>query len=255
MTAQATEAKTELYETKKELKISLFHHKAEMRKMSDLMRAKDKDNAETIRHLQAEIASLKVVSNGDPIPGSKKRNQVVPGTSLSNSLVAARSSRKEKTKKTGSSKVSQPMIPARNKTTRANFGGRKSPSSSTGTPSTGAPDDDLWGHDGFFAMHGSSLPNSPPPIGESKYLSRKQSYKQKNSRAKKSLPRDSMKSKNNSNLRVVSPDSSQTVSRNFSTSSLKEALNKKSTNDVSIRRSSLAAAASKKSSLASKANM
>jgi len=245
MAVQATEAKKNLYETKKELKISLFHHKAEMRKMSDLMRAKDKDNAETISVMQAEIASLKAILDKETMRG-KKRYQVSAGTSLSNSL--ALRNRQEQAKKTSTRKISPSSSSSEKKTTRATFSGRGRAVASKET------DDDLWGHDGFFAMHGSSLPKSSPPSSENSFSSAKKNYRKRTPKTNKSLVKDSKKSNNNSNLHLVSPDQNKRLtSSSHSTSSLKEALNKKSTNNGGNKRSSLAAAA-KKSSLASKAN-
>ena len=227
---QSTNDKKQLFETKKELKISLFQHKAEMRKVTDLMRAKDKDSAETISYLEAELASLRAIARNN-ISREKKVVKTRPAAASQSSLSMKK---QEMTKKPVKSSLSQK---AGAKKTRANFGRKNAP------PPLSAPsmDDDEWGHDKFHATHGSSGRSSPP----SSSLQRQGSKKKGNS--KKSLK--DFKKSNASSPRVVSPD--QKMNRNSSTSSLKEAV---TTTDSSSKRSSLASAATtKKSSLASRA--
>lgn len=245
---QSTDSKKELYETKKELKISLFNHKVEMRKLTDLMKAKDKDNAETIAYLQAQVASLQSIprnnSNRDFFNRSKPKSS---GTFSS----SRRKSKQEPPKKMVSSL--QKASPNQNKSdqTKAKFGRKSSKDHFTPIVSI---DDDEWGHDGYYAMNGSTPRSSPVSISSSSnsFALKRQSLRQ-NRRSKKTVAKDSQKASENK-ARVVTPGRKPTspISR-VSNSSLKEATTKMKDQNSGAKQSSLAAAATKKSSLALKA--
>ena len=246
MLNQSTESKKELFEMKKELKVSLFNHKAELRKLSDLMKAKDKDNAETISRLQAEVASYQSISRTHLGQDFNRHKPRPSNTSLSSQA----RTKSESVKKNESSLLQQAVLKKKisptNGRTRAKFG-RKSPTNMI-TPIV-SMDDEQWGHDKYFAMNGSSARSSPVSVSSSNSFSSRRQSIHRRRRTKKSTS-NKMDEKN---IRVVSPrERSSQPSRNLSTSSLKEATTKKKSNDNGAKKSSLATAATKKSSLAMK---
>ena len=64
--------KKELYETKKEMKLSIFEHKVELRKLTEQMKAKEQESAGIIQRLQAELSSLKIATQKKDIKNSNK---------------------------------------------------------------------------------------------------------------------------------------------------------------------------------------
>lgn len=249
MLSQSTESKKELFEIKKELKISLFNHKAELRKLTDLMKAKDKDNAETISRLQAEVASYQSISRTNV---GREYNRHKP-RSINTSLSSHARTKSESLKKNDSSLLQKAALNKKssptNGQTRAKFG-RKSPTNII-TPK-GSMDDEQWGHDKYFTMNGPAARSSPVSVGSSNSVSSRRQSINRRRRSRKATSKEANKI-DEKNIRVVSPEEKSTPpSRNLSTSSLKEATTKKKPNDNGAKKSSLAAAATKKSSLAMK---
>ncbi len=233
------ESKKKLFDTKKELKLSMFQHKAEMRKLTDLMRAKEKDSAETIRNLEAELSALKRIASGSTNREKKElkvNRSEVP--SLASAQIKQQPSSKKKIKAT-QSKNSEPIKK------RANFG-RKSPVAVTTTSIRQGIEGDSWGHDKFYTQHGSSSArNSPVNSDNSSVSSRRQMHKH-TGRNKKSLIDAKKRNISKNHLQDLNPNQ---MTRNHSTSSLKKETLKKKNNEVVQKKSSLAVAAAKKSSL------
>ncbi len=245
---QSTESKKELYETKKELKISLFNHKAEMRKLADLMKAKDKDNASTIAHLQAEVASLKSLAKTN---SSRRDSNTLSKTQKKRSSLSLQTlSSQETSKKVVNSSLKASKNNQINRT-RAKFG-RRNPTN-VNTP-TSSIDDEQWGHDGFFALNGSTSRSSPVSMSSSNsFSSSRQSITHKR-HLKKTASKDAKKKNDKPPLRIVNSEQAHAPpNRSVSTSSLKEAIVKKTSDqNAGAKKSSLAAAATKRSSLALK---
>lgn len=232
-----SESKKKLFEIKKELKLSLFQHKAEMRKLTDLMRAKEKDSAETIRHLEAELSALRRIASGSTNREKKESKVNRSGvSSLSSAQIKQQPSSKKKLKAT-QSKNSEPIKK------RANFG-RKSPAAITTTIRQGI-EGDSWGHDKFYAQHGSSSARSSPVNSDNSSVSSRRQMHKHTGRNKKSLIDTKKKNISKNHLQDLNPNQ---MTRKHSTSSLKETLKKKN-NEVVQKKSSLAVAAAKKSSL------
>jgi hypothetical protein len=232
-----SENKKTLFEIKKELKLSLFQHKAEMRKLTGLMRAKEKDSAETIRCLEAELAASRRIASGSA--NCEKKEPEVNRSGISSSS-SAQIKQQPPSKKNGKATQSKNFEPIKK---RANFG-RKSPVAIINTSPRGI-DADLWGCDKFGTQHGySSATNFSVNNDSSGVPSRRQ--KKKHSGHDKKPSTDAKKTNIRKNhLQDLNPN---LMTRKISTPSLKETMKKKNNGAVE-KKSSLAAAVAKTSSL------
>ena len=229
--SRANDGKKSLFDTKKELKASLFQHKAEMRKLTDLMRAKEKDSAETISYLQAELASLTTLKGN-----TYRERQGKPRPALINT--SSFSKKQEPKKKSPKHSV----IKNNNvKKKRANFR-RKTPTSVSPPQSF---DDDEWVHDKHIAANRSTSRSSPTNSTNSATARKK--INSNNNKVQTKRP-----SKKNANSGFDSKVMKQKNTQMDHNNSCKT--NSKKNIEPNVKKSSLAVAAIKKSSLASRVN-
>ena len=216
LNAKNIEFKKKYHEAKKTLKEAMFEHKSDLKKLKDLMKAKDEDNALEISRLRAELSAAKL---GDRREVSRKGHTKLP---------TINTSQHGQKKKNGSRRSPKPLqIDTK---TRATIKGRKSPNMhSHNNPSPSTHDDERWGHDGFFELVKENSPSNS---------SNNNSSNEKKSRNRKSRKQRTPTSNTNSGAEtnVVSPDAPKSSSMHREAS-----------------QSSLALAASKPSSLAERA--
>ena len=216
LNAKNIEFKKKYHEAKKALKEAMFEHKSDLKKLKDLMKAKDEDNALEISRLRAELSAAKL---GDRREVSRKGHTKLP---------TINTSQHGQKKKNGSRRSPKPLqIDTK---TRATVKGRKSPNMhSQINPSPSTHDDERWGHDGFFELVKENSPSNS---------SNNNSSNEKKSRNRKSRKQRTPTSNTNSGAEtnVVSPDAPKSSSMHREAS-----------------QSSLALAASKPSSLAERA--
>ena len=254
LNAKNIEFKKKYHEAKKTLKEAMFEHKSDLKKLKDLMKAKDEDNALEISRLRAELSAAKL---GDRREVSRKGHTKLP---------TINTSQHGQKKKNGSRRSPKPLqidtktratVKGRkspnmhsqinpspsthdderspkplqiNTKTRATIKGRKSPNMhSQINPSPSTHDDERWGHDGFFELVKENSPSNS---------SNNNSSNEKKSRNRKSRKQRTPTSNTNSGAEtnVVSPDAPKSSSMHREAS-----------------QSSLALAASKPSSLAERA--
>jgi hypothetical protein len=216
LNAKNIEFKKKYHEAKKTLKEAMFEHKSDLKKLKDLMKAKDEDNALEISRLRAELSAAKL---GDRREVSRKGHTKLP---------TINTSQHGQKKKNGSRRSPKPLqIDTK---TRATVKGRKSPNMhSQINPSPSTHDDERCGHDGFFELVKENSPSNS---------SNNNSSNEKKSRNRKSRKQRTPTSNTNSGAEtnVVSPDAPKSSSMHREAS-----------------QSSLALAASKPSSLAERA--
>jgi hypothetical protein len=113
LNAKNIEFKKKYHEAKKTLKEAMFEHKSDLKKLKDLMKAKDEDNALEISRLRAELSAAKL---GDRREVSRKGHTKLP---------TINTSQHGQKKKNGSRRSPKPLqIDTK---TRATVKGRKSP--------------------------------------------------------------------------------------------------------------------------------
>lgn len=229
------ELKKKYHETKNSLKELIIEHKQDLKKLKDLMKAKDQDNTSEIARLEAELEATKMQVRDRHEVSQKGK---IRGLTLNTSQHAQK-------KKNGDKRSPKNLtIVTDNKKTRAKVKGRKSTNNMQVIPSSSTHDDERWGHDGFFEI---VKDDASPSNGDSNF-SKKKSRNRKS--RKRRTPTNGELSGTERN--IVSPDAPKTspMHRVLSSSSLKDALHKK---NISVTRSaapksSLALAASKASS-------
>lgn len=216
--------KKDIGNAKKAMKQLKQDHKTDIAKLKSLMKAKDLDNESEIARLQVLVESL-----------SKSKRHSSHRRSSKSTIEIETSRHSERSR--GSKKLYV------NTKTRAKFNDDESPRNLSAQITPGS---DKWGHDGFFEKEKS-------PSNTSLTSTRNPIPRNKKNRTKKQ------------NIRPVStssavPNQITTITREHSTSSLKEALKNSSQSATKVvpstyssKRSSLASAASKQSSLAQRA--
>ena len=226
------ELKKKYSESKKNMKKFRTEDKIKIEKVIDLMIAKDRDHDSEIKRLQGVVSALKLGGAGQDIGSSihrSKKKQII--------------------------KKRHAMPPTGQGKTRAKVHGRASPAFYRGSSISSIADEERWGNDGYYDLDSDA---SFPEAGHSGGETAKMKFKKPKSPS--ALPDTSL------GRRVVSPDygtnklerqhsfSPSSLQREASSSSLVDALNRhESGSKPNSRRSSLAAAASKPSSLAMRA--
>jgi len=221
------ELKKKYSEAKKNMKKFRTDDKSKIQKVTDLMKAKDRDHKSEIKRLQG------VVSAGQDIGASihhSKKKQIV--------------------------NKRHAMPPMGQGKMRAKVHGRASPAFYRGSSISSIADEERWGNDGYYDLDSDA---SYPDARFTGDETAKMNFKKPKSPS--ALPNTSL------GRRVVSPDygtnklekqhsfsPSSSLQREASSSSLVDALNRnESGSKPNSKRSTLAAAASKPSSLAMRA--